>query len=613
MSSRSSCASIFLIAELVLLLKMLAMASSLTLDEEAQLFRNERNDLIQLRDSLSSTMSLHSNWTGPPCYNDRTRWFGITCFKSKVTGVSLAGIQLTGSLPLAALQNVLHLTRLNLSDNALHGALPSLQGLRHLQAVSFAKNRFSGPIPAEFLALPNLSQLEFQDNVLSGTVPAFEQQRLAVFNVSYNFLEGRIPNNSVLQGFPSSSFDHNLGLCGRPLKKPCFVAAPPLSPPVSPVGNNASGGPSFAATSSNNKSLTHWMVALATICFIGLAFMVTVCFVYYLKRYTKKAKQKEDGDLEIEVKSSQSMPGQEKKALDLMFVDQERAIFDLDDLLRSSAEVIGKGNLGNTYKATLESCQVYAVKRLNTMNGMSKKGFLQQMQFLGRIKHDNLVEIISFHYSKEEKLVIYEYISGGSLFQLLHDNRGEARMPLKWSARLSIVEGIARGLAYLHQCMPSHKVPHANLKSSNVLIARWSHYTNFQPKFTDYGFYPILPSTHTHRLAIGKVPEFSQGKKLTHKADVYCFGLILLEVITGQAPSDGEENLPGWVKLVINNDWSTDILDLEIVSEKESHADMLNLTQIALSCTDLDPEKRPAMSQVVSRIEEIRAANIEIR
>lgn len=191
---------------------------------------------------------------------------------------------------------------------------------------------------------------------------------------------------------------------------------------------------------------------------------------------------------------------------------------------------------------------------------------------------------------------------------MVADNRGgEGRVPLKWAARLNIVKGIARGLAYLHHSMPSQKAPHANLKSSNVLIVHGGHHhANYHPKLTDGGFLSILPSSQGYRLAIGKVPEFSQGTKLTHKADVYCFGLVALEVITGQVMSDREEDLPGWVKLVVNNDWSTDVLDLEIVGEKESHEEMLKLTEIALHCTELEPGRRPAMSDVVSRIEQIR-------
>lgn len=183
------------------------------------------------------------------------------------------------------------------------------------------------------------------------------------------------------------------------------------------------------------------------------------------------------------------------------------------------------------------------------------------------------------------------------------ENRGEARIPLKWPARLNIVKGVAQGLTFLHQCLPIRdKVPHANLKSSNIIIP--SH-LDHRPKLTDYGFYSILPRSLINKLSIVKVPEYLHGRKLTLKADVYCFGLLVLEIVTGRVPSEGEEDLPKWVKLTVNNNWSSDLLDLEIVAETERHQEMLKLTQIALACTEAEPEQRPMMSDVVKRIEEI--------
>lgn len=104
----------------------------------------------------------------------------------------------------------------------------------------------------------------------------------------------------------------------------------------------------------------------------------------------------------------------------LEFSNKKLPVFDLDDLLRASAEVLGRGNLGITYKTTLETGTVVAVKRLNHMNELNKKEFLQQMQLLGQMKHENLVEIISFYYSEDQKLIIYEFISDGTLCELLH-------------------------------------------------------------------------------------------------------------------------------------------------------------------------------------------------
>lgn len=175
---------------------------------------------------------------------------------------------------------------------------------------------------------------------------------------------------------------------------------------------------------------------------------------------------------------------------------------------------------------------------------------------------------------------------------------------MNWSSRLGIAEDIARGLAYLHHSLPTHKVPHANLKSSNILIHL--HDLRYRPKLTDFGFLPLLqPLDQARRLAIRRTPEHPSGRRLNYKADIYCFGLVLLEIITGQAPEEFPGDLPAWVMSVISKDWSTDVLDVEIVAEKERHADMLKLLDIALQCTVSEPGRRPNISVLVERIEEI--------
>ncbi|CAL0332634.1 unnamed protein product [Lupinus luteus] len=159
------------------------------------------------------------------------------------------------------------------------------------------------------------------------------------------------------------------------------------------------------------------------------------------------------------------------------------------------------------------------------------------------------------------------------------EGRGIGRITLDWSTRLSIIKDIAKGLDFLHNSMSSHKVPHANIKSSNVLI----HQDNqgYHSKLTDYGFLPLLPSKlHAEKLAISEIEETTN-------------------------------DLSSWVRNVVSNDWSTDILDLEILAEKEGHDAMLKLTELALACTDMTPEKRPKMSAVLRRIEELEQMKFE--
>ncbi|KAF3438420.1 hypothetical protein FNV43_RR21182 [Rhamnella rubrinervis] len=567
--------------------------------EILEYYTEERDGLLQLRDSVTSNAHLHSNWTGPPCINSDSKWVGIACSDiGHVVHIVLEGIELTGSLPPAFLLNITFLTKLSFRNNTISGPLPNLTKLVHLEYVFLSQNRFWGSIPLEFAELlPKLKVVELQENYLDGHIPSFDQPTLTAFNVSYNHLEGPIPNTDVLQRFPRSSYDHNSGLCGSPLETPC----PPSPTPVDPQRDK-------------KKTLQLWSIVLiAAAAALVPLLVILFSFCYYRKLHSRQ-KTSQQNQAEIEIGGPESIEDIQRNQNQLEFFEEQMSGgFDLDDLLRASAQMLGKGKLGTTYKAILESGTTVAVKRLKNMNGLSKKEFIQQMQLLGRMRHENLVQIISFYYSKEEKLIISEFVPNGSLFELLHENRGVGRVALKWEARMCIIRDIAKGLAFLHQSLPCHKVPHGNLKSSNVLIQQ----DYYHSKLSDFGFLPLLPSRkHSEMLAVAKSPEFIQGKKLSNKTDVFCFGIILLEIITGRIPGEisddeistitaGGGDLSEWVRMVVSSDWSTDILDVEILAATAGHDDMLKLTEIALECTDLIPEKRPEITQILQRIQEI--------
>ncbi|CAN1282260.1 Probable inactive receptor kinase At5g53320 [Linum perenne] len=219
-----------------------------------------------------------------------------------------------------------------------------------MEQVLLSSNRFTGSIPQDYASLPNLQFLELEHNSLEGRIPGFNQPGLTRFNVSYNRLEGPIPQTETLESFPQSSFDHNSDeLCGPPLA-PCPVFPPPQPPRPSPPAGE------------RKRRSTMWLIVVIA----------------------------------------------------------EIPVFDLEDLLRASAEVLGKGKNGSTYKATLESGSIFAVKRLRKVNVLPQKEFVQQMQLLGNLKHHNLAPVISFYYSPDQKLIIYEFVPGGNLHELLH-------------------------------------------------------------------------------------------------------------------------------------------------------------------------------------------------
>ncbi|XP_039005304.1 probable inactive receptor kinase At3g02880 [Hibiscus syriacus] len=559
-------------------------------------YPSEVEALLRLRDAVGS-QNLYSNWTGIPCMNNQSQWGGVACSDGHVVRLVLDGVRLAGSLPPLVMKNLTFLTKLSMRSNSITGPLPDLSDLVHLEYVFLSRNLFNSSIPFHYVRLPNLKKIELEENYLQGEIPPFDQQSLVTFNVSYNRLQGPIPQTDVLQGFSDSSYEHNSGLCGSPIKKQC-----PVPPAPSPSPNHGC-----------RKSFGARDLAFVIAVSVLVPSLVILGFLWYYRKVHRKETAKNTGMHNWFDERSPQRAADPERAAELVFFDKNIAAFDMDDLLRASAEVLGRGKLSTTYKASLEAGVVVTVKRIKDMKRLSNKEFVQQMQMLGKLKHENLVHMVSSYNSKEEKLLIYEFVPATSLFDLLHENRGSGRIPLNWGTRLSIIKDVAKAMTYLHQHLPNHKVPHANLKSSNVLIHCQGQSQNYNTRVTDYGYYPLLSSRKSlENLAISRSPEFCQGKKLTIKADVYCFGIIVLEIITGRIPVDeGDEErelggeLSEWVRDVVNNDWSTDILDVEILCTREAHDEMLKLTNLALECTAAATEERPKMSEVLRRIEEI--------
>lgn len=257
------------------------ISSSLSLEKVDEYYSEERDALLKLRDSVSSkTTNLHSNWTGPPCNNNSSRWSGIACSNWHVVHLVLEGIQLAapiapaaGSLPPTFLHNITFLSKLSFRNNSLSGPLPNLSNLVHLEYVDFSYNRFWGSIPLEFATeLPKLQVLELQENSLDGPIPPFDQPTLRAFNVSHNHLEGPIPNTGVLQKFPKSSYDHNENLCGSPLGTSCTPPSSPISPPND---------------SKSDRPLPEWSVALI----VAAAAVVPFFFIFVFLCYYRKVHQ----------------------------------------------------------------------------------------------------------------------------------------------------------------------------------------------------------------------------------------------------------------------------------------------------------------------------------
>ncbi|KAH7434888.1 hypothetical protein KP509_06G039600 [Ceratopteris richardii] len=586
--------------------------------------------LLRFKASADSSKKLSSWASSSPCSG---RWYGVECEGGRVVRLVLENLNLTG--PVDAITELDELRVLSLDHNSLDGSLPNLTSWRYLRSLYLSHNRFTGPIPdsisllsrlwrldlsdnafngsipSSLSALPKLLTLKLQENRLSGPLPNLNLTNLQEFNVSSNQLTGPIPK--TLSNFSAASFQGNADLCGAPLLT-CDTSQPSnpdLSKNPMVVASSPSSKPSALVTNKKApvKLGTGALIAIV-VGDVAVVVLITCFFIFY---YWKKHNQSESPSKKKSNVSSEKLvfnavnyhlPADTDKGR-LVFMDGRKQ-FELEDLLRASAEMLGKGTFGTAYKAVLEDGSMVAVKRLRDFNAMAHKDFEQHMELIGRLRHPNLVGLRAYYQSREEKLLVYDYLPSGNLYTLLHGNRGPGRTPLDWTTRVKIAIGTARGLAFIHhQCKPQ-KLIHGNIKSSNVLLDK-----NGNTCISDFGL-ALMANTSVvvSRLVGYRAPEQSELKKISQKADVYSFGVLLLEMLTGKVPAhmygyNDSADLPKWVQSVVQEEWTSEVFDLELLRYKDVEEEMVTMLQIAMACVSRAPEQRPRMSQVVKMIEDI--------
>jgi serine/threonine protein kinase len=268
--------------------------------------------------------------------------------------------------------------------------------------------------------------------------------------------------------------------------------------------------------------------------------------------------------------------------------------------------VLGEGGYGVVYRGQLVNGTPVAVKKLFNNLGQAEKEFSVEVEAIGHVRHKNLVRLLGYCIEGTHRMLVYEYVNNGNLEQWLH---GAMRQHgyLTWEARMKILLGTAKALAYLHEAIEP-KVVHRDIKSSNILID-----DDFSSKVSDFGLAKLLGAGKSHITTrvmgtFGYVaPEYANTGLLNEKSDVYSFGVVLLEVITGRDPVDygrpaQEVNLVDWLKMMVGSRRSEEVVDPNIEKKPSTRALKRSLLT-ALRCVDPDSDKRPRMTQVVRMLE----------
>ncbi|KAK8557481.1 hypothetical protein V6N13_013752 [Hibiscus sabdariffa] len=272
----------------------------------------------------------------------------------------------------------------------------------------------------------------------------------------------------------------------------------------------------------------------------------------------------------------------------------------------SKDNIVGDGGYGVVYRGNLINGTPVAVKKLLNNMGQADKDFRVEVEAIGHVRHKNLVRLLGYCIEGTQRMLVYEYVSNGNLEQWLRGDMSHKGY-LTWEARIKILLGTAKALAYLHEAIEP-KVVHRDIKSSNILIDE-----NYDSKISDFGLAKLLgdgKSYVTTRVmgTFGYVaPEYANSGLLNEKSDVYSFGVVLLEAITGRYPVDygrpqPEVNMVEWLKMMVQQRRSEEVVDPNIETRPSTSA-LKRALLTALRCVDPDADKRPKMSQVVRMLE----------
>ncbi|XP_068649186.1 putative leucine-rich repeat receptor-like serine/threonine-protein kinase At2g24130 [Aristolochia californica] len=473
---------------------------------------------------------------------------------------------------------------IDLSSNNLSGRIPTNLGrCLAVQLINLSHNALAGPIPGSLANLLSIQWLDLSHNQLSGEIPAAFQNcnTLAELDLSFNNLSGSIPKGGPFSSFTVNSFEGNQGLCGFPAE---------LS--------------SCHAKKQHDGYSTKFLAILVSIVSVSV-FLLTICCVVSIGRIRKYGFGKN--------------AGARSKTTPVLGTHPRITYRELADATGGFHEsrLIGSGSFGRVYKGVFNGENVVAVKVLQVQGGNSTKSFNRECQILKQIRHRNLMRIVTACSLPDFKALVLPFMANGSLESHLYGD-STRYSSLSLIERVNICSDVAEGMAYLHHHSPV-QVIHCDLKPSNILLN-----DDMTALVSDFGIARLVmtvdqegnmnsesSTNSTTNLLCGSVgyiaPEYGLGRAASTKGDVYSFGVLVLEMVTGKRPTDeffnGCLSLIRWVKTHYHGRLEK-VIDSSLLraswdqsSEVRSmwEVALVELIELGLLCTQEAPSTRPIM------------------
>ncbi|KAK9061009.1 hypothetical protein SSX86_018189 [Deinandra increscens subsp. villosa] len=494
------------------------------------------------------------------------------------------------------------LKSLDLSENKLNGSIPSsIRTCSSLISLILSRNNLSGQVPVAMAKLADLEYVDLSNNKLTGTLPKplANLIHLVTFNVSHNHLQGELPAGAFFNTISPSSVSGNPTLCGAAVNKSCPAVLP--KPIVLNPNSTGSDPDSIPQTIGHKKIL----LSISALIAIGAAavILIGIIFITVLNLRVRSTAARSSAAVPLsggDFSSSHTTDTNSGKLV--MFSGEPDFSTGAHALLNKDCE-LGRGGFGAVYRTVLGDGRSVAIKKLTVSSLVkSQEDFEREVKKLGRIHHPNLVALEGYYWTPSLQLLIYEYVSGGNLYKHLHEDEDRNRSPLSWNERFNIILGIAKSLAHLHQL----NIIHYNLKSSNILIDGLG-----EPKIADFGLARLLPMLDRYVLsskiqsALGYMaPEFAcKTVKITEKCDVYGFGVLVLEIVTGRRPVEYMEDdvviLCDMVRGALEEGGVDECID-ERLQGKFLAEEAIPVMKLGLICTSQVPSNRPDMAEVIN-------------